>query len=202
MSPQRVARFFKLYHRLYRITGAYQFMRENLFSLLLSVAVVLGLFYVVDAFIIDIDSATAWITKVLSPTGLIGLFYLSEVTIGFITPEILIVWADETLKPRWMLVLLATLSYGAGITAYFIGRYLSTLNWVRDHLLERYASTMQQLKRFGALLIIIAALTPLPYPIICQLSGLTKFPFKTFAWITTVRFLRFLIYGAILYTLF
>lgn len=202
MSPKRIARFVILYHRLYRMSGAYSFMRENLFNLLLSIALIIGAFFAVDTWIIDIDAAAAWITKALSPAGLLAIFFASEVSFGLITPEILIVWADETLKPQWMLFFLASLSYVAGITAYFIGRFLATRRWIRNHLVERYASTLDQLRRFGALLIILAALTPLPYPIVCQLSGITRFPFKMFALITTVRFLRFLIYGALLYNLF
>ncbi|MGB1185025.1 MAG: short-chain dehydrogenase, partial [Schleiferiaceae bacterium] len=64
------------------------------------------------------------------------------------------------------------------------------------------ASTMRQHKRFGGLLIIIAALTPLPYPIVCQLCGINKFPFRAFALLTLVRFLRFAIYGLVLYKMF
>lgn len=202
MSPQRISRYAKLYHRLYKITGGYLFIRKNLLKLIASIALILLGFWVFDSFIVDIDSATAWITRILHPTGLISLFVLSETTIGFITPEILIVWADETLKPKWMLVLLALLSYGSGLLAYYLGTLWSSVPAVHTYLLEKHAETMSQLKRFGALLIIIAALTPLPYPIVCQLSGINKFPFRTFALITTVRFLRFIIYGAILYNLF
>ncbi|MEY2963735.1 MAG: hypothetical protein RL754_996 [Bacteroidota bacterium] len=202
MSPKRIARIFILYHRLYRLTGAYAFMRENLFNLLISIGLILGGIFAFDTFVVDIDVAVAWLTKHLSAPGLLGIFFLSEVSIGLITPEILILWAEETLKPKWMLLFLATLSYGAGITSYFIGRFWSTRKIIRERLLERNAKTMDQLRRFGALLIILAALTPLPYPIICQLSGLNKFPFRIFAWITLVRFLRFVIYGALLYKLF
>ena len=144
----------------------------------------------------------AWVTEILSPAGLISVFFFSEVSFGFITPELLIVWADETLKPNWMLALLATLSYTAGIASYFIGRFWSTRKIVRERILERNATTMDQLRRFGGLLIILAALTPLPYPIVCQLSGMTKYPFKYFVWITLVRFLRFGLYGALLFSAF
>lgn len=199
--PNQLNRIFKSYHRLYRITGGYVFLRQNLLKLLLSIFGVLAAFYIFDYFL-DLDGAIGWLAKTLHPAGLLSLFFLSETTVGLITPEILIIWADETLKPRWMLVMLSLLSYGSGILAYYIGTRLSHLPTVHRYLLEKNAETMAQLKRFGALLIVLGALTPLPYPIICQLSGLTKFPFKTFALITTVRFLRFAIYGALLYNIF
>jgi membrane protein YqaA with SNARE-associated domain len=200
--PQRIPKYLKSYHLLLQRTGGYEFLRSNIIKLLASIVIILGLFYVVDNYIINIDAAMAWVTKALSPAGLMGLFFFSEVSFGFITPELLIVWADETLKPRWMLTLLATLSYSAGIVSYFIGRFWATRKVVRETILQRNAQTMEQLRRFGGLLIVLAALTPLPYPIVCQLSGMNKYPFKYFVGITLVRFLRFGIYGALLFNAF
>ena len=94
------------------------------------------------------------------------------------------------------------LSYVAGIASYFLGQYWATRKVVKERFLERHKNTMEQLRRFGGLLIILAALTPLPYPIVCQLSGLNKYPFKYFVWITLVRFLRFGLYGALLFSAF
>jgi membrane protein YqaA with SNARE-associated domain len=192
----------KLQHLLMQRNGGYTFIKANLFKLLLSIGAILALFYLFDAFVFDIDSAAKWATEFFSPQGLIGLFFLSEISIGFITPELLIVWADETLKPRWMLTILASLSYLAGIIGYFLGQFWRTRAFVRNFLLERYKETFAQLNRFGGLLIILAALTPLPYPIVSQLSGMNDYPFQKFALLTLVRFLRFAIYGALLYNLF
>ena len=200
--PKRIPQFLKAYHLLLVRTGGYTFLRSNLLKLGASILIILGLFYLIDGYIINIDDAMAWVTQILSPAGLISVFFFSEVSFGFITPELLIVWADETLKPNWMLALLATLSYTAGIVSYFIGRFWSTRKIVRERILERNATTMDQLRRFGGLLIILAALTPLPYPIVCQLSGMNKYPFKYFVWITLVRFLRFGLYGAVLFSAF
>jgi membrane protein YqaA with SNARE-associated domain len=200
--PTRFKRLFKLYHILLQRTGGYTFIRQNVSKLIGSVVGIIALFYLIDTFVIDIDSATAWLTKTLSAEGLIAIFFASEISIGLVSPEILIVWADETEFPVWTLALLASISYIGGLSSYFIGRYLATRKIIRERLVLRYASTMRQLKRFGGLLIIIAALTPLPYPIVCQLCGINKFPFRVFALLTLVRFLRFAIYGLVLYKMF
>lgn len=197
-----VKRFMKLQHLLMQRNGGYTFIKANLFKLLFSIGAILALFYLFDAYIFDLDSAAKWATEFFSPQGLIGLFFLSEITIGFITPELLIVWADETLKPRWMLTILASLSYLAGIIGYFLGQFWRSRAFVRNFLLDRYKKTFAQLNRFGGLLIVLAALTPLPYPIVSQLSGMNDYPFQKFALLTLVRFLRFAIYGALLYNLF
>ena len=200
--PSRIPIFLKGYHTLLQHSGGYAFVRKNLAKLIGSIVAVLGLFYAFDAWILDIDSAIKWVTLAFSTPALLGLFFASEVSFGIITPELLIVWADETLKPRWMLFFLASLSYSAGIASYFIGRFLRTRSIIRKRILERHKSTLDQLRNFGGLLIILAALTPLPYPIVCQLCGLNRFPFKYFALLTLVRYLRFGIYGLVLFNLF
>ena len=133
-----VKRFMRLQHLLMQRNGGYTFIKANLFKLMLSIGAILAIFYLLDAYIFDIDSAAKWATEFFSPQGLIGLFFLSEISIGFITPELLIVWADETLKPRWMLTILASLSYLAGIIGYFLGQFWRTRAFVRkSRLLQR-----------------------------------------------------------------
>ncbi len=195
-------RYMRLQHLIMQRKGGYTFIKANVTKLILSITIILLSFYFFDTYILDIDSAAAWATRLLSPFGLISLFFFSEISIGFITPELLIVWANETLKPTWMLILLASLSYVAGILGYFLGQFWRTRAFVRNFILERYRETFIQLNRFGGLLIILAALTPLPYPIVSQLSGVNNYPFHKFALLTLARFLRFAIYGALLYKLF
>ena len=195
-------RYMRLQHLIMQRNGGYTFIKANVPKLLLSIIIILLSFYLFDTYILDMDSAAAWATTLLSPLGLISLFFFSEISFGFITPELLIVWADETLKPTWMLILLACLSYIAGIAGYFLGQFWRSRSFVRNFILDRYRETFIQLNRFGGLLIILAALTPLPYPIVSQLSGVNNYPFHKFALLTLVRFLRFAIYGALLYKLF
>ena len=195
-------RYVKLQHLSLQRSGGYNFIKDNLMRMLLSIAVVLLALYLFDAFVFDLDRAAHWATEFFSPTGLIFVFFLSEVSIGFITPELLIVWAEESIRPVWTLVLLSSLSYIAGLAGYFLGQFWRTRSFVKNVLLRRYANIFSQLNRFGGLLIIVAALTPLPYPIVSQISGMNQYPFKKFALLTLVRFLRFAIYGILLYKLF
>jgi len=199
--PKRITRFLKDYHQLLLRTGGYTFLRKNLVKLGVAIIVILALFYLIDAYF-GLDEAIKKVTNLLSPAGVVGVYFVNEIFLGFITPEIPIVWAKETANPYLTLSLLAVLSYLAGVLAYFLGRYLSTRKIVRERILERHANTMDQLRRFGGLLITLAALTPLPYPIVCQLCGLNNYPLKYFLLITLVRFLRFGIYGALLFSAF
>jgi len=197
--PNRITHFLKDYHEQLLKTGGYTFLRKNLLKLGIAIIIILALFYIIDE---QLDVTIQKVTDVLSPAGIIGVYFVNEVFLGLITPEIFIYGIRKTADPYVTLSLLAVLSYLAGVLAYFLGRYLSTRKIVRERILERHANTMDQLRRFGGLLIILAALTPLPYPIVCQLCGLNKYPLKYFLLITLVRFLRFGIYGAVLFSAF
>lgn len=197
--PKRITHFLKDYHEQLLKTGGYTFLRKNLLKLGIAIIIILALFYIIDE---QLDATIQKVTDVLSPAGIIGVYFVNEVFLGLITPEIFIYGIRKTADPYVTLSLLAVLSYAAGVLAYFLGRYLSTRRIVRERILERHANTMDQLRRFGGLLIILAALTPLPYPIVCQLCGLNKYPLKYFLLITLVRFLRFGIYGAVLFSAF
>lgn len=197
--PNRITHFLKDYHEQLLKTGGYTFLRKNLLKLGIAIIIILALFYIIDE---QLDVTIQKVTDVLSPAGIIGVYFINEVFLGLITPEIFIYGIRKTADPYVTLSLLAVLSYLAGVLAYFLGRYLSTRKIVRERILERHANTMDQLRRFGGLLIILAALTPLPYPIVCQLCGLNKYPLKYFLLITLVRFLRFGIYGAVLFSAF
>ena len=79
--PKRISQFLKSYHELLVRTGGYNFLRSNLLKLGASIIIILGLFYLIDVFVIDLDDAMSWVTQILSPMGVVSLFFISEVSI-------------------------------------------------------------------------------------------------------------------------
>ena len=97
------------------------------------------------------------------------------------------------------IILLSTISYGAGLIGYFIGKtFYDTriYEFLQDRLLGKYETF---LRKFGGFLIIVAALTPLPFSGICILVGSVKFNYKKFMLFSSFRFLRFFAYGYIVW---
>ncbi|MBN1950431.1 MAG: VTT domain-containing protein [Bacteroidales bacterium] len=130
------------------------------------------------------------------------IFLCSEVIIGIIPPELFIIWAlrnEKLLEYSALILLLSIISYGAGILGYFIGRYLNTsvyYRFVKRRFLRKLDRRLQQ---YGIYLIVLAALTPVPFSGVSMLVGSVKFPFRKYVVFALSRFLRFLIYALVLW---
>ena len=97
------------------------------------------------------------------------------------------------------LILLASISYGAGVVTYLFGLYFHRTVIYR-YLRRRYLGKFETyFNLFGGFLLIVAAVTPLPYSAICMLTGAVNFPRRKFFLLTLFRFLRFAVYGYIMY---
>ncbi|MBE0641237.1 MAG: VTT domain-containing protein [Bacteroidales bacterium] len=132
------------------------------------------------------------------PLFVFGTFLVSEVVFGIIPPEIFMVWAagSEDLAPYPVLMLmLASISYFSGISGYLIGHRLHPTRfyrWLDRRILGKY---LPVLKRYGSFLIIVAALTPIPFSAICMLVGAIEYPFRKFLAYASFRILRFTLYA-------
>lgn len=130
------------------------------------------------------------------------VYFVSEIILGIIPPEMFMMWSLELAHGRnyiMDLTLLAVISYGAGVVAYLFGLYFhSTViyRYLRRRYLRKFEARFNQ---FGGFLLIVAAVTPLPYSGICMLTGAANYPKRNFFILTLFRFLRFAVYGYIMY---
>lgn len=137
-----------------------------------------------------------------SPALVFSIYIISEIMVGMIPPEMFMIWSIELTTGRNYVLdvtLLAILSYGAGVLMYAFGRYFNQTvfyRYIRKRYLRKYEPIFY---RFGGLLLAVAALTPVPYSGICMLTGAVNYPAKSFLLITLFRFVRFAVYGYIIY---
>jgi membrane protein YqaA with SNARE-associated domain len=143
----------------------------------------------------------AWLKPMFNNEPLIILIFLvSEIIVGIIPPEIFIIWAlrdDQLYNFIFRVSLLAIISYCAGIIGYFIGHYLNRskfFRWTKRRFLTKLDSRLQS---FGMYLILIAAMTPLPFSGVAMLIGSVRYPFKRFVLFALSRFARFALYAVI-----
>jgi membrane protein YqaA with SNARE-associated domain len=202
MSPiKKIVKRGHIYHVYYRRLGAYRFIGQNSLKLLIAMIILGAAIYLFNKYVLDVSAVTAYITENYNKPTVLATFFLSELTLGLLAPELYITWV-ESLDFKWMwLLLLALLSYGGGVGAYFIGTRLYVLPRIHSWVDVKFAKQFQQIKKFGGLLIIVAALTPLPFSPICIISGIIKFPLRQFLLLTLARFVRFGIYGSLIFGL-
>lgn len=145
----------------------------------------------------------AWLEPIFENTPLIFTVYiLSEVLFGIIPPELFMMWAlrQEILSEyTFYVTLFAVISYLAGIAGFLFGSYLNTtilFRYIRRRFLGRYHSMLQ---KYGFFLILVAALTPLPFSAISMLVGSLHYPVRRYLWWAASRFIRFFIYAIIIW---
>lgn len=122
------------------------------------------------------------------------LFSLSEVIIGIIPPELFLIWALRSgLSETYIfwVVILTILSYCAGLVAYLFGRYLHNTRFYR-YLYDRYLYKSEKyLHQYGLYLILVAALTPIPFSGVAMLVGSVHYPPKSYVLWSLTRFFKF-----------
>ena len=132
------------------------------------------------------------------------IFLTSEIVVGIIPPEIFIIWAlrnEIFIEFIALVALLSVISYMAGIVGYLIGMYLNRSIYYRLIKRKFLSRLDERLQSFGIYLILIAALTPLPFSGVSMLIGSVRFPFKRFVFFSLSRFLRFIIYAYVFWNL-
>jgi membrane protein YqaA with SNARE-associated domain len=136
------------------------------------------------------------------PLAIYLIFLVSEVVVGIIPPEFFMLWAlyNNTFTEYLIIVaVLAAISYSAGILAYFIGRFLSGNKFFR-YFRRRFLKNLERLfYRYGMPLIIVSALTPVPFSGTSMLVGSSRYPLRKYLFFSLSRFLRFFLYAYVVW---
>lgn len=185
-----------------RIPERYQFFLSNLFKGLLWLGAIVGAFILFQRFTPD-GHFDEYLQPLYDKPMLMYLIYtLSEIFFGIIPPELFMIWAlkmGSLMVYIEIVLFLALISYGAGLVGYFFGRFLNTtilFRYARRRYFDKYQN---YLHKYGFFLLIVAALTPLPFSAICMLVGSAKYPFKNFLFYTLFRFVRFGAYSFVIW---
>lgn len=172
----------------------YKFIAKNAFRGLIWFAAIIGLYLVFDHTVGD--QFEVWAKPLEDrPLLIFFVFFISETIIGIIPLEFFVLWAGKFDFETFLLILfvLSVLSYVGGIVAYFFGTRIKDIPLLAK-LFER--ESFQQYKklyrRYGGIVIVLAALTPLPFATFSMVSASMGFPFNRYLLYSAARFLRFL----------
>ena len=173
------------------------FFFKNFIRGLLFFAIALG-FYKVSFSYLDLSSLKNQISFDFPSFFVFTLFFMSEVILGIIPPELFMIWAISS-KPLgsylFYVVTFSFLSYIAGFTAFLFGKYLHNTwlyGFMKKNIIGKYE---RKISAFGWLVIVVAAITPLPFSATCAVVGAVGFDRRKYLFYSSARFLRYAIYG-------
>jgi len=187
------------YHHYYKRKGVYTFLWKNSLKIAIGFAVVIGAFLIFKDYVPNYDAKLESVLNSINTWWALSIFFASETILGLIPPDLFIIWSKKFDSPYLMVSLLAILSYVGGVLAYFIGRYIGGLPIVESWILAKFDKHFIMIRKWGGVLIVFAALFPLPFSSICSVAGAVRFPFKTFLILALFRFVR--IFGYALFLL-
>lgn len=182
-------------------TGRIRFLLINLLKGLIWMTVIVGGYYYLSSHF-DFTLEKLLGSYYEKPAIIFSIFFGSEVVFGIIPPELFMIWSlragDVSIYVN-NVIALAALSYGSGIIGYYIGRQFSATRVYRTIRINYLKKAEKHFVRYGGFLLIVAALTPIPFAGVCMLTGAVKYPFTRFLLFTSTRFLRFATYAFIIW---
>ncbi|MDO7171430.1 YqaA family protein [Mariniflexile sp. AS56] len=200
-KPKTEKSRWQLLHQYYSYTGFYSFVWQAVKKALPFIILIVAAIYVVNHYY-DINAALVKLTETLPAYGVLTFFFVSETILGLVPPEIFIAWAGKMYAPWLYLAVLALLSYSGGLVSYYIGHVITKIPKVHNYLEVKMAKQLKNSKKWGGFLIVVGALLPLPFSISCMAAGIIDFPFRNVVAYGSLRLLRFLIYGIVIFHAF
>jgi len=189
-------------HKYYLKTGLYKLILKNIAIISIVIGIFAIVLFIVDRYFLEFGPFFEQNIHKLNMFGVFTLFFVSESILGIIPPDIFIIWSESLDYPFFALLVLAILSYLGGCVAYNIGFLLRKLPKVYILIKKRFYKQERFVKKWGGIFIVISALLPFPYAVVCTVCGMTSYPRKKLLLLGLTRIARFLIYSVFLYRMF
>lgn len=189
------------YHFFYSRKGFYKFLGQIGLKFAIVMAVIVALLALFESLTPGISHYFAKYSVLVSNEIVLTFFFISETLLGLVPPDLFIVWTTKFSSPYVAVTVLAFLSYSAGLLSYLLGMRLVNLDKVRDYIHVKFEKQFAMLRSWGGLIIVIAALLPLPYSTMCLGAGMLKYSFKSLLLLGAFRIVRFFVYAMVLFQL-
>jgi membrane protein YqaA with SNARE-associated domain len=184
-----------IYNIYFRRSGFYRFALKNLIYLLVIGGALIGIFSYVERHIIDLGQVFGDFVSTLETNWVYTVFFLSESLLGLLPPDFFLIWAGNLEHPWLAVTWLSILSYAGGVISFYLGKGLSYQPRIARFIGSKYKKNFSKVKKWGGIFIVLAALFPLPFSIVCLLAGLLRFPPPLFFAFSATRFIRFYAYA-------
>jgi len=185
-----------------KLSSRMQFLLINGLKGLAWMAILLGAYLAFKEFVIS-RNPDLWIDRFYAQPEIIYLIYIaSEFFFGIIPPELFMIWAVNKADINHYVLnvtFFAAVSYAMGYITFLIGQFIYKRVTFRYIRIRFFKQQWPLLKKYGLFLIIVAALTPVPWSAVSLLVGSGGYPSKRYLRYALFRLLRFAIYGYIIY---
>ena len=191
-----------LLNRYYQITKFYSFLKNTAFKGSVVIIFFILLLVGLELFVLDFNFLLDHLVASYSATFIFSFFLTSETFLGIIPPEFFIAWASKSANPWLFLLILATISYVGGIISYLIGNRLFLIPGIKNHIENKIAKHIVNLRKWGGLFVLLGAISPIPHSLVSLASGLIKYNFKYYLMWSLFRYARFVIYALAIFKVF
>ena len=191
-----------LLNRYYQITKFYSFLKNTAFKGSVAIIFFILLLVGLELFVLDFNFLLNHLVASYSATFIFSFFLTSETFLGIIPPEVFIAWASKSANPWLFLFILATISYVGGIISYLIGNRLFLIPGIKNHIENKIAKHIVNLRKWGGLFVLLGAISPIPHSLVSLASGLIKYNFKYYLMWSLFRYARFVIYALVIFKVF
>ena len=182
----------------------YNYFSQNLIKGFIYLAVLIGLIVLVKSLFKSQYDAIEHAVSDSYPVMFV-IFLISEFFVGIIPPELFMAWNLD--EPWYYYVLAVTVmtfvSLFAGWLNYRLGMFISTKEYFMDLFKRRFKldKYKKRYEQYGSGIIIVAALTPLPFALISLLTGTLSYPQRKYLIFASFRIIRFVVYGIVIFNL-
>ena len=145
----------------------------------------------------QIREFSEWLRTNFGIWGLGGIVFIADLIISPVPPDaVLFIISKSSLHESWLILvpLFGVVSSAAGVCGWLIGKRLQHISFIKRFIDQFTVEHGDAIKRFGFWMVVLGALTPLPFSLTCWLAGIFKLPFKTFIVACLCRVPRFVLY--------
>ncbi len=183
------------------LPGRGRFLLKNLGrGLIWLIVIVGGYFYLRNNFDFTLGSVFGSVYE--KPVIIYFIFLTSEVILGIIPPEFFMIWSlrHEVLSAYVQnIISLSIISYTAGVIGFWIGKNLDKTQFFKETKKRVFGKFEKPLNNYGGFLVVVSALTPIPFSGIAMLVGSVKYSFRKYLLFSLFRFARFIVYSIVIW---
>ncbi|HKK82440.1 MAG TPA: hypothetical protein VJ909_09330 [Prolixibacteraceae bacterium] len=180
------------------------FVLKHILRAILSLLIIIGAFFLFKILYFD-HNPEYWIEMFYGNSLAVHLIYVaSEIFFGLFPPEIFMFWAINAGEGSIFsyvlnIVFFAVVSMGAGHLTYWVGRFLARKFGKSIRKQKKIAEYLPTVRKFGGLIILISAMTPLPWATISMIMGVIAYNYRYYTFFALARIIRFALNGLLIY---